>query len=96
MTKKQPRRAAAVREPIQVYLTADERTELDRLAQEEGISRAEVLRRGIRSYALESAAGDSPVLDLITELKGSDWPANVATNHDDFLAESYRERGPDE
>ena len=96
MTKKQPLRATAVREPIQVYLTAEERSELDRLAHEDGISRAEVLRRGIRSYALESAAGDSPVLSLITELKGSDWPTNVATNHDDFLAESYRERGSDE
>ena len=95
MDKKKSPRARAVREPIQVYLTADERTELDRLAHEDGISRAEVLRRGIRSYALESAAGDSPVLNLITDLKGSDWPANVATNHDDFLAESYRERGTD-
>ena len=96
MKRKETRRASAVREPIQVYLTAEERTELDRLAHEDGISRAEVLRRGIRSYALESAAGYSPVLDLITELKGSDWPADVATNHDDVLAEAYRERGSDE
>jgi hypothetical protein len=96
MKRKQPRRATGVREPIQVYLTAEERTELDRLAHADGISRAEVLRRGIRSYAWESAAGDSPMLDLITELKGSDWPANVATDHDDFLAEAYRESGSDE
>jgi len=84
-----------VREPIQVYLTAEERTELDRLALAEGISRAEVLRRGIRSYALESAAGDSPMLHLITELKGNDWPADVALDHDDFLAEAYRDCGSD-
>lgn len=96
MAKKKSRRAAAVREPIQVYLTADERLELDRLANNEGISRAEVLRRGIRSYALESAGGDSPVLDLITELKGGDWPADVAANHDDYLADVCRERGADE
>ena len=83
------RRPNKVREPIQVYLTAEERTELDRLANEEGISRAEVLRRGIRSYALECAAGYSPVLDLITELKGNDWPSDVATNHDDHLADAY-------
>jgi hypothetical protein len=93
MAKKKSRRAAAVREPIQVYLTAEERTELDRLASDEGISRAEVLRRGIRSYALESAGGDSPVLNLITELKGNDWPSDVASNHDDILADAYRERG---
>lgn len=36
-----------VREPIQVYLTPDERAELDRTAQELGISRSEALRRGI-------------------------------------------------
>jgi len=93
MAKKKSKRINAVREPIQVYLTTEERIELDRLAREEGISRAEVLRRGIRSYALESAAGDSPMLNLITELKGRDWPADVAVDHDDFLAEAYRERG---
>ena len=96
MTKRESRRATAVREPIQVYLTTEERTELDRLAHDEGISRAEVLRRGIRSYALESAAGDSPLLNLITELKGSDWPPDIASKHDDFLADTYRERGANE
>jgi hypothetical protein len=92
MSKKRSKRPA-VREPIQVYLTAEERTELDRLASDEGISRAEVLRRGIRSYALECAAGDSPVLDLMTELKGDDWPSDIAANHDDYLADAYRDRG---
>lgn len=38
-----------VREPIQTYLTADERTELDRVAAELGVSRSEVLRRGIEA-----------------------------------------------
>ncbi|HUE96250.1 MAG TPA: ribbon-helix-helix protein, CopG family [Longimicrobiaceae bacterium] len=36
-----------VREPIQVYLTPDERAELDRTAAAMGVSRSEVLRRGI-------------------------------------------------
>ena len=92
MSKKRPKRPA-VREPIQVYLTTEERSELDRLANDEGISRAEVLRRGIRSYALECAAGDSPVLDLMTELKGKGWPSDIATNHDGFLVDEYRDRG---
>lgn len=38
-----------VREPIQTYLTADERTELDRVAADLGISRSEALRRGIEA-----------------------------------------------
>lgn len=36
-----------VREPIQVYLTPEERAELDRAALAMGVSRSEVLRRGI-------------------------------------------------
>jgi predicted ArsR family transcriptional regulator len=41
--------AKTVREPIQVYLTREERAELDRVAEEMGISRSEALRRGVRS-----------------------------------------------
>ena len=43
--------ATIVREPIQVYLTPEERTELDRTARELGVSRSEALRRGIRALA---------------------------------------------
>lgn len=39
--------ARVVREPIQVYLTPEERAELDRLASALDVSRSEVLRRGI-------------------------------------------------
>jgi hypothetical protein len=38
-----------VREPIQVYLTRQERAELDRAAEELGVSRSEVLRRGVEA-----------------------------------------------
>jgi hypothetical protein len=38
-----------VREPIQVYLTEEERARLDASARELGVSRSEVLRRGIAS-----------------------------------------------
>jgi len=40
-----------VREPIQVYLTPDERAELDRAAGALGVSRSEVLRRGISAVS---------------------------------------------
>ncbi len=85
-----------VREPIQVYLTVEERAELDRLASTHGISRAEVLRRGIRSFAVQTAAGHSPVLNLMDELEGDDWPADLASSHDDHLADAYgKELGED-
>jgi hypothetical protein len=41
------KKPSAVREPIQVYLDRGERADLDRLARELGISRAQVLRQGI-------------------------------------------------
>ncbi|MCH7715377.1 MAG: ribbon-helix-helix protein, CopG family [Gemmatimonadetes bacterium] len=44
--------ARRVREPIQVYLTAAERTELDRAARDLGISRSEALRMGLELFEL--------------------------------------------
>ena len=41
----------SVREPIQVYLTPEERARLDRAAAALGVSRSEALRRGIQAMA---------------------------------------------
>ena len=46
-----------VREPIQVYLTAAERIELDQAARDLGISRSEALRRGIATLRRPAARG---------------------------------------
>ena len=46
-----------VREPIQVYLTPEERAELDRAAGDMGVSRSEALRRGIRAVDTNRYAG---------------------------------------
>lgn len=46
-----------VREPIQTYLSEEERAELDRAAAELGVSRSEALRRGIRALAGSGAGG---------------------------------------
>ena len=81
-----PRR---VREPVQVYLAPDDRDLLDRLAEESGLSRAEILRRGIRSYAA-AQAGPSPMLQFIADGAEGPWPANVAGRHDGILADAYR------
>ena len=40
-----------VREPIQVYLSTAERERLDRVAGRMGVSRSEVLRRGLEQIA---------------------------------------------
>lgn len=49
----------SVREPIQVYLTAAERDVLDRCAAGLGVSRSEVLRRGLRAVG-GTGAGTPP------------------------------------
>lgn len=54
-----------VREPIQVYLTADERAELDGVARNTGVSRSEILRRGIGLAGGAAYAG--PLRDLVED-----------------------------
>lgn len=86
-------RPKALREPVQVYLAPDDRELLNRLAAESGLSKAEILRRGVRSFAREQG-GESPMLRFIGEGGTGGWPASgVAGNHDAELAESYRDTG---
>jgi hypothetical protein len=88
--RKSPRRA--VREPVQVYLAPDDRKLLDSLAKATGLSRAEVLRRGIRSFAAVARGGGakSPMLAFLDETASEEWPEGVAERHDEFLARQYR------
>lgn len=61
--------ADRVREPIQVYLSSEERAELDRKAEAMGVSRSEALRRGIQAVATPRARGslaDLVVAGLVT------------------------------
>lgn len=83
------KRRRAVREPLQVYLSSEERALLDRLAEETGLSRAEILRRGLRSFALEAGEGRSPFFDFLLSLRGDDWPTDLSERHDDHLADAY-------
>lgn len=88
--KKRPRSSPpAVREPMQVYLAPDDSDLLARLAAESGLSKAEVLRRGVRSYAREQG-NVSPMLRFLAESGGEGWPHGVAASHDAVLAEAYR------
>ena len=94
--KKPPRKGPRkVREPIQVYLTADERALLDRAARDTGYSRAEILRRGLRSFVAHEASGASPMLSFLNSIDWKDLPADLAERHDEHLAEAYLDRyGP--
>ena len=85
-----PRKPARrVREPIQVYLDVDERALLDRVAAETRLSRAEILRRGLRQFAAEQSVGKSPMLEFMESLRDVDLPPDLSERHDDYLAEAY-------
>lgn len=86
MSVKRP--SPRVREPLQIYITSDERRLLDRMAKETGLSRAEVLRRGLRSFAREQPAASSPMLEFMRDMRGSDWPADIGRNHDRYLEDA--------
>lgn len=78
-----------VREPVQVYLDAADRSLLEQVARQTGLSRAEVLRRGLRQLAStalgEGAPGSS--LERLVGALGNDEsiPADLAARHDEYL-----------
>ncbi len=81
----------SVREPVQVYLTADDAQMLTRLAADTGLSKAEVLRQGLRSYArAHGQSGQSPMLRFIADSPATGWPKDVAADLDKALAAAYK------
>lgn len=88
MPKSPTLRTRAIREPVQVYLAADDSALLHRLTVETGLSKAEVLRRGVRSFARDQGT-TSPMLRFVDTSDGQGWPRAAAVNHDALLAESY-------
>ena len=85
-----------VREPVQVYLTLQDRRLLKEVAAAAGVSGAEVLRRGLRRMAGEILSDRSPAMQLLEEMNAAKWPADTpsdaAANHDRYLAETYVDR----
>jgi len=82
------RRPPRVREPIQVYLTPAERSTLDRLAQELGVSRAEVLRRGIETLGSQRARSFYDAFEpLLGACSSPEAPTDLADRHDDYAAD---------
>jgi hypothetical protein len=85
MTKRRPK---TVREPLQVYLSHEERDQLDRVAALLNVSRAEVLRRGIDAVAREAYADvRDPLDDLVGRFDSPSAPRDLADRHDEYLSE---------
>ncbi|HLE56437.1 MAG TPA: hypothetical protein VJB15_05085 [Rhodothermia bacterium] len=84
-----------VREPVQVYLTLQDRRLLKEVAAAAGVSGAEVLRRGLRRMAGEILSDRNPAMQMLEEMNGAEWspdtPSDAGLRHDHHLAETYLE-----
>ncbi len=85
-----------VREPVQVYLDPADRDLLEEVARATGLSRAEILRRGLRRVADEALTERAPgwSLDRLVGAMGgaADLPTDLAECHDEYLYGSQEAR----
>jgi hypothetical protein len=83
------RKSGLVREPVQVYLDSRDRELLEAVAQRASLSRAEVLRLGLRRMSEEVLGETRPGSStdmLIGVLDASlTVPSDLAARHDDYL-----------
>lgn len=93
--KKHARPVGQVREPVQVYLDRTDRDLLERVARAKGLSRAEVLRRGLRSLAVEALTERPPgsSFEYLIGCFGDDpsIPTDLSVRHDEYLVQAYEE-----
>ncbi len=90
MAKSRPKR---VREPVQVYLDSADGDLLRALAEKTGLSKAELLRRGLRQLAAGELTEKAPGWSL-QALPGliDGGPTDLAARHDDYLAAVLEEK----
>jgi hypothetical protein len=84
-----------VREPVQVYLDRSDRDLLQRLVQVTGLSRAELLRRGLRTLAAEKLAAHPPGWSMESLIgafgDAPHIPADLSERHDEYLAQALED-----
>jgi len=80
-----PRR---VREQVMVYLTPGDRELLERMVEETGLSRTEILRRGLRSMAegiLDEREAGSAFQYLLASAGDAAVPVDLSERSDHYL-----------
>ncbi|MEP6509629.1 MAG: CopG family transcriptional regulator [Gemmatimonadales bacterium] len=92
MTEPHDGKRKRVSEPLQVYLDVLQRRRLDSLAGELGLSKSDVVRRGLEALERQlTDPAEHPALRIIGIADAetiTDTDYNVAREHDRFLAES--------
>ena len=87
-----PRR---VREPVQAYLDEADRALLEQVADRTGLSRAEVLRRGLRAFAQQALTERPPgwSFESLIGALGDDpsLPPDLSERHDEYLAQALED-----
>jgi hypothetical protein len=78
----------------QVQLTKEQADVLKRLAAEQDVSAAEIIRRGIEAMARSPYARPEDerwqrAITAITAGRFSSGKTDIAVNHDEYLAEAY-------
>lgn len=78
-----------VREPVQAYLDEHDRDLLEKLVARTGLTRAELIRRGLRRLASEDSTHEREPGWSLGILTGSlpDAPDDLATGHDHYLTD---------
>ena len=84
-----PRPMKNVREPVQVYLDESDRSLLNAMAAQSSLSRAELLRLGLRRLSDEMLSANQRGSSL-SALKGvldaaKDVPSDLSARHDEYL-----------
>lgn len=92
MTLSHDSKRRRVSEPVQVYLDRPQRRRLEQLAAELGLSKSDVVRRGLEALERQMAdPAEHPALRIIGLASGDATKTanyDVAREHDRYLAES--------
>ena len=76
--------------PLQIYLRPDQDTALRNLAEKEGVSIAELVRRGVDQVLTSMPIEHDPALGIIA--LGSSGIGDVAERHDYYLSQIYKDK----
>ncbi|MGQ0641432.1 MAG: hypothetical protein ACT4P6_11785 [Gemmatimonadaceae bacterium] len=92
------KKAGLVREPVQVYLDRHDRDLLETLAQHSTLSRAELLRLGLRRLSEDILGQVRPGASTDVLIGAMDAsltvPTDLAARHDDYLYGGASEKKP--